>query len=578
MSVVDFIKNKTGSSNLAVAIRQQKQLSYLTESKVQKEINITYLDQFAQRNYISNDYFLNWVKAVFKTENFLSFYKYLRHPLSSARLINDKIKPQLERIFHAEDSYFKYLIRGEEVETPEELDTKNFQDVIFNALLFNYNDIIVHDLDDVNSPYRDIVSIENVAAIESFRSEIKKIAYSGSVVIDDEEIYGYLYMDEERYMFFNNSFEALLDVSHDLKRCPAEYISKDPFSSDNDIVRKCIFSYNIESLEEYVFLKTLQRMTEPNGAIPVVTQLKTDVKSNSKKKSNDNTPMSANTISSQKSELTADVLGKTNDSPLQAGSRIKVPMIKKNDGGLDMDAVKNFLNLFYVPVDILAFINTRIGEIEKNIIVSILGDYSEASEEAKNETQVNKSYENKQDKLRAFAQNLTRIRNRSDWTMLSLKYSPESVIVDCFQGSDFFIETQEDIYNLIAKSPNAIESKILLQRLSRNRNKFNPDKGRRDALMYSLMPYAIDKDFERAINRNAVNDIIFEYQTRFSHWIGLFESKHGELVFFYDLIGGTDSEKIVLINNLILTIIKEDYVKNSKETNSPLEVVQGQPS
>ncbi|WP_299116919.1 hypothetical protein [uncultured Winogradskyella sp.] len=574
MSVVDFIKNKTGSSYLALATRQQKQLSYLTESKVQEEINVTYLEQFAQRNYISQDYFLNWVKAIFKTDNFLTFFKYFRHPLSSARLINDKIKPQLERVFHAEDSYFKYIIRGQEVERPEELEVEKFQDIIFNALLFNYNDIIVHDLKEVNTPYREIVSIENVVAIKSFRSEIHQIAYSASVIIEDKETFGYLYMDKERYMFFNNSFEPLLDVEHDLNRCPAEYISKDPFSSENDIVRKCIFSYNIESLEEYVFLKTLQRMTEPNGAIPIVTQLNTSVKNKNKAKSGDNTPMSANTISSQKPELTSEVIGKTNDSPLQAGSRVKVPMIKKQDGSLDMDAVKNFLNFFYVPVDILEFINKRISEVEKNIIVSILGDYSEASESAKNEIQVQKSYENKQDKLRAFASNLTRIRNRSDWSLLALKYSPESITVDCFQGSDFFIESQEDIYNLLGKSPNAIERKNLLQRLSRNRNKFNPNKAKRESIMYTLMPYSTDKDFDKALTRSTVNDIVFEYQTRFTYWIDKFESTYGDLVFFWDLIEGTDSEKTVLINNLITTIIKEDYGKNSKEANSTLESVQ----
>src|SRR5690606_32671737 len=133
--------------------------------------------KWAERKFLGSDYFLNWVKAVFKTENFLAFFKYYRHPLASARLVNNKIKEPLSRVFHAEDSYFRYKIKGDEVECPSELSADSFQERLFNALLFNHNAIVVHDLKDVNTPFREIIPIKNVQAIESKNGVIKRLCY-----------------------------------------------------------------------------------------------------------------------------------------------------------------------------------------------------------------------------------------------------------------------------------------------------------------------------------------------------------------------------------------------------------------
>ncbi|WP_428743190.1 hypothetical protein [Tenacibaculum sp.] len=570
---LDFIKNKTNCNGLDSAVKQQEQISYFTQSSIQGEINLEYLKEWSNRKYITNDYFLNWVKAIFKTENFLSFYKYLRYPLASASLVNDKIKEPLARVFHADDSYFKYTIRGNDVDIPEELEADSFNEKMFNALLFNYNDILVHDLIDINKPYRDIIPISNIVAIDSKDSIINKIAYTATAKINGIDEVGYLYMDSENYIFYNKSLDnALLTIPHDLKKCPADFISKEPFKSgESDVVRKSIFSYVREELEEYTFLKTLQRMTEPNGAIPVVTQLDTNVKSKTALKGNPGEPMSANKIGSQSPTLKSEVIGDGNDSPLQTGTRVKVPMVKDSDGNVNMDIVKNYLNFFYTPVEALDYLNGRIQEIEKDIIVSILGDYSEANESAKNELQVSKSYENKQDKLRKLSNQLSRIRNLSDYKMLALKYGADSVMVDCFFGSDFFLESQEDIYNLFAKSPNPIERKNLLVRLSQNRNKYNTNKAEREKVLYELMPYASDKDFDKAIARGIVDDDTFAYQTRFTYWIGQFESLYGDIVYFWNIMEGTDSEKLTIINNLILKLIKDYYAKH-KINSTPSSV------
>lgn len=570
----EFIEKRVGNASIVEARRQQKQLSYFTQSSIQKDITSEYYIQWATRKYRTEDGFLNWVKTVFRTDNFLTFYKYFRFPVSSARLVNDIIRPQLERVFFAEDSFFKYTISGKEVQNPEELDIDTFNEWIFNALLFRHNDILVTDLKDINVPFRSLISIENVIAIASHNSVIHKLAYTATVVIINElgapeHVNGILFMDDEQYIFYDKNLEKiLLQVPHDLGECPADYISKDPFS-DDDIIRKSIFSYIREQFEEYVFLKTLQRMTDPNGAIPIITQLKTKEKNNDDiKGETGKEPFQNRIIGAQKARFGQEVAG--SKSPVQTGTIHKIPMIKKEDGSIDMEAVKNYLTFHFTPTAPLQYIDQRIKDIQASIINTILGDFTEQNQAAKNELQVQGSFFNKQDRLRGVSRELSRIRERSDFKMLALAHGRDNVSNEAFYGSDFFLETQSELFDLFKKSPNVIERKNLLIRLTRNRNRFNPDKSDRTVILYHLMPYISDEDFTTAIDKQAIDPVTFQYQSRFNYWIGVFEATFGDILIFWNNMEGTDAEKLVLINNLIINIIEPTIVSPPvAETTEP---------
>lgn len=566
----DFIKSKSNANDLLIACKQQKQLSYFTESKVQDDITIEYLEAWSERKYRTNDYFLNFVKSVFKTQNFLLIYKYLRYPLPSARLINDKIKSPLKRVFYSEDPFFKYEINGELVKQPKGLDIDEFNRKVFDALLFRHNDIMVVDLNDVNTPYKSLISIENVISIDSCNSVINKIAYAAQTTINDEVVKGVLYIDKDRYVFYDKDIDnVLLDVPHDLGRCPADYISNESWS-DSDIVRKSIFSYVREELEEYVFLKTLQRMAEPNGAIPTVTMLKASIENDNKDGEGDGDlePMSLRQIGGQKATESSTVSG--GKSVMQPGNMIEVPIVRKEDGSVDMDLVTNFLNFFYIPIESLEYLNTRIKEVKSSIISNIIGDFSEGNtpEGSKSNDEINKvTIVSKQDKLRELSLQISRIRTRSDFNWLALKYGKNNVKNEAFYGSDFFLETQQSIYDLIKSAPNPIEVKSLLIKSARNRNRFNVDNFTREYILYHLIPYAVKEDFDVSVEQNQVGEITFQYQTRFNYWIGMFESLYGDILNFWNTSNGTENEKITEINNLITKIIKDNYEKSSMVEN-----------
>lgn len=573
--IIDFVRGKKNTLALAAAVRQQKQLSYFTQSHIQEDITMEYLEQWANRKYAGTDFFLTWVKMIFRTDNFLSFYKYLRHPLPSARLVNDNIKLQLKRVFNSEDSYFRYVISNKEVPPPDILESDKFTNELFEAILFRHNDILFTDLKDINTPTRYFVHIEHVVALESDCSKIERIAFVAKMEINEKPVYGYLYADEERYQFYDREYNLINDVPHDLGECPADYISLERFPykhyEHSDVVRKGIFSYVKTDLEEYVFLKTLQKMTEPNGALPVAVQLNTkEISADGldKKGISDKEPTTDNVLGSQQARLGSQVTG--SNSVLQAGTIIKAPVMTDAEGKVNMDVVTNFLTFFYAPPESLTYINERIKEITSDIISAVLGDFSEANESAKNELQVGKSYVSKEDKLRDLSKTLSVARTKSDTKFLSLKYGPGRVSVSCFFGSDFFMETQADLYDRLKVSPNPIESRKVLLRLSRNQNMHNPANAKREMILYNLLPYANTSDFTTALAQGVVQPEDIAMQTRFNYWIDRFEAEYGDILSFYEAQEEEkDSTKIVLINNLIKQIINE-----SKSVRTP-ESVQG---
>lgn len=564
----EFIKAGINKQYLSDAAKQERQLCYFTQSDLQDD-NLTseYLTQWAERNYKTNDYFLNFVKNVFKTENFLSFFKYMRKPLPSTKLINNKIKPQLKRVFTSENADFKYDVTGVDLgDIKELLNNKDFQEDLFNHILFNHNAILIEDLEaeEVNSPYRCFLNIADVVSLDHDGKRITKIAYKS--VYEGE--YVIVYIDDDVYSVYDKEYNLISEVPHDLGECPADFITKNKYKN-NFIIRESIFTYIREELEEYVFLKTLQRMTEPNGAIPVVTKL--EVSSDDEGDIDRDQPNSDTIMGSQKAQLHSDNNNKQSGD-LQAGTIHEIPLdsIMNVDGNLNMDAVKDFLNFFYVPIEALEYLKARINEIELSIISTMVGLTQDFADQAINEAQVEYSIITLENTLINLADTLNKIRKESDYKMLALAYGKERVNeVFIFYGTDFFLESQSRLYEDLEKAPNPIERKNILVRINQNKYKNNQDQMLRQKILYDLLPFVSDSDFEIA-REAGLDNITLQYQLRFTYWIGLFEAQYGDIVSFYINLEGDEATKLRIINELIIDIIKQSTMQKIEGTGEDL--------
>jgi len=558
----NFIEAGFNSKSIKKATQQEKQLDYFINSELQENsVDTNYIKSWGERHFQTNDYFLNWVKLIFKIDNFLSFYKYLRFPLPSTKLIKNKIEPQLRRVFKAEDSDFKYYVIGKDEEDYiKELDIKTFNEEMFHRLLYKHNSLIVADLDSeqLNTPKRYFIDIDKVISIQEKDKKIYKIAYSGCIQYEGQEIDGYIYIDTEKYAFFDIDKKLIVEEPHDLGRTPVEFISPNKYKEDF-VIRESFYTFIRGDIEEYVFLKTLQKMTEPNGAIPVVTKIQTSEEDN-----NDYTkegqPNSDSIMGSQTSEI-YNQNSSIGNGDLQPGTIHEVPLdsIQDADGNINTDAVSNYLNFHYTPIEALKYINDRIKEIETNIIVTIVGDIITGSEEAKNIPQIEKSLSVLENTLISFAEKLNRIRKISDTDMLSLKYGKDAVNeVFIHYGTDFFLDSETKLFDDLAKAPNSLERKNIIVRINQNRYKNNADILSRQKILYDLMPYVSDIDFDKSLAQNSVTQITKEYQLRFTYWISFFESQYGDVVTFYNDLEGDKAERLALINNLIIDIINKN--------------------
>ncbi|WP_347217798.1 hypothetical protein [Chryseobacterium sp.] len=559
MTPSEFIKKKVNHKHILHARQQHKDLSYFTQGSLQDEVTIEYLNVWAGRKYASDNKFLNWVKLVFKTENFLSFYKYLRNPVASAKLVNDDIKPQLRRVFHADDSVFKYSVRGIEETCHADLKSKQFDEELFNTILFSHNSVVVQDIDIENKRYREIVPISKIVSVDCDVDKIKRIAYYSCLELEDRIIHGFSYIDKDQYIFFDRDYNQIVQSFHDLEDCPADWVSSENMFLENNVVKKSIFSYALPDFEEYVFLKTLQRMTEPNGAIPVTVELdsKESNPSGELRKGLSKEPMSSTILGAQTNNDINPI--EPSKSSLQAGTVVKVKVPKdQTTNKMDMDVVQNYFQFHYMPVEAMTYLNDRIKEIKKDLLSSMIGDVAEQNEAAKNEMQVSKGYDSKEDRLRWLSEELSRIKQLSDFKTLALLHGKENVSVEVFFGTDFFIETVDDLYQSFAIAPNAIERRKILKRISQNRNKHNLQQAKRDTILYDIIPYVSDKDFSTAMSKD-VDPIVFELQTRFDYWISIFEADFGQIELFYEGLGDTpESVKMVTIKNLLKNIIQNE--------------------
>lgn len=564
---LEFCKAGYFKSELALAKRQEEQLSYLVTSELQaSELSTEYLKAWAERKYQTNDYFLNFIKSVFREKNFLLFAKFIRKPLPSAKIINTKIKPQLKRVFNAEDADTRYSVNG--IDTSDFLpllEIDEFNQQLFDAYFTAHNSIAICELDanEKNTPFRYLISIEKVRSIKPDRKgNIEKIAFFSTLEINEKNEKGTIYIDNQKYAFYPQDDKLpTIEAAHDLGYCPAHFISPNKYGT-YWVVREALLTYIREELEEYNFLKTIQKMSEPDSSI--ATTVKLDVGDDAKKQEIDK-PEVDGLIGGQQPEVYA-TNPPTNSGILAAGTVFKVPPVKKEDGSFDMEIAKNLLTFHYTPIEPLEFLNKRIISIENSIISTLIGDIVNSNEESKNMLQVEKSITVLDNTLFSFAEMMNRIRTLSDTDMLNLRYGKERV-KDVFVsfGTDFMVDSQVILFDSLAKAPNVIERKNILKRINLNRYKNNESQLLRNNLLYDLLPFISDADFKEGKASGIVSDINLKLQIRFDYWISKFEAIYGDIVTFYQEQDMSNDQKLIFINNILIELIKEEDKLTQKE-------------
>lgn len=568
--MIEFVKANINSSSIHDAARQEEQLLVFTKSELQSDSAIVQkLSDWAKRNSNDGNHYENFIRSVFKPDIALKFMKYLRRPIVSAKLVNKRIIPNLKRVFHAEDSEFDYVVSNvDESEFIQDISNKKTIEKIFETLMFHHNSIYITDVvpDSENMPKQFIIPIEIVNSIQlNDCGDIEKISYRSAITgKDGKPIKGFTYIDSESYKFYDQDTEIeLVNNPHDLGYTPARFVSSVPYDKTG-VVRESIFTYMRTQLEEYVSLKTIQSMIEPNGAIPVAFKLDFKVENVQKDIDGpDQEPPSENPMSSKRAEYASQTGLDPGEGFLNAGSLYTVPLIPDINGKIDTEVVKNGFKWEFIPTEALEYLDKRIKDIEEDIVRSLIGDVIGQVEQAQNELQVAKSTTTLQNTLRDLSNNISQIKTWVDTDYLNVRYSPEKVqFVKAFFGSDFFLESEYSLYERLGKTSNPIERKNILIRINANKYKNNPKKLSRTKILYNLLPYSYDSDFDTALEQEIVSEEQKRLQLQFDYYLNIFEAKYGDIVEFFNSQDNDPQQTFILIKNLLNQIIKQDEQSN----------------
>lgn len=552
----DFLDGNKYKSEITEAIAYEKQLAYF----IQTHLSDTIFENTANSIdsiWNGSNPFINWVKGWMRKENFASYLKFLRNPLPTAGLVQDDIVPELKKVFDSTNAYYDYAFTSNANKQSSEVLINKYadfyKDEVFSELINNHNSIVITDYVDNKEPYRYLIDISCVEAIEpTLDKQIKRIVFKG-VNKDGEQ--RYFYYTNEFYAVYIKEGEDFIEESrneHTIGYCPADFISVEALNNEKFVVRKSLFSNLLEKFENYVNYYTLQKMCIPHGAIPIITHYKQKNKPCNKTFENGTTCVNGylsgtNGVLGSKDELVPCPVCNSK-TIIQAGTVIGLPIPKFGDNGespIDLNA--NFVKFHYIPTDILTWFNEFVPEKYSEIKYQIIGKGVEAANgQAKNTDQIARGNQTLENTLIEISTKLSKLRQSLDYKMLKIAYDKSFVNCSIDMGSDFYLETEFELRDSLAKSIDPIDKENLISRINYSIYKNNPVQLERSNLLYRLLPYSTITDTE-FIGMMGVDPKLKELRLNFNYYIDLFEANFGEInVFFADYF----SENITMGNKL----------------------------
>jgi hypothetical protein len=337
-----------------------------------------------------------------------------------------------------------------------------------------------------------------------------------------------------------------------------------------------LFSYERERIENYVFLHTILKYVEPNGGVPVIAKIDTNNNDNINLQNDSDIPVFGNLAASQRPKLPNNAdLSDSNNIGVgvnQPGVLHEIPIesLRDQNGTINMDVLRNFLNYFYIPIEALNYLNDKVKQVEEEIVSNIVGDYLESNQSAKNETQIKQSISILENVLRDLSYTISKCATNVLQAMYDLKFGVDEITVYLNMGSDFFIDTTEMLLSNFEKAANPYERRNIIMRINTNQYKNDKTKSDRAKVLYEIIPFVADKDFEAAKKSGITSKETEILYLQFNYVINLFESKYGDIVEFvkeienkgYSKFANSGKNSLVLLNNLVYDIINENFNLN----------------
>jgi hypothetical protein len=491
---------------------------------------------------VNTDFFL-WVKSILDESKYVRFLQLFE--LKTAETI-EEIFTKLSRCTEAQDRVVDCYFTNEQTELDFEAyrsailkDEQFFTEKIFEDILQNnHNGILLVDINEEGKPYFFTITISQVLAIDTNKDS--QIEY---IVFQTKKGIAYAYCDTHYRKFdISKGLESsilLEEYEHNLGYCPAHFLYNSNLSTRiSRIVKESVVSKYLDSLDFLLFLNTSQKYLNtyayPIMEIPSKDCNYTDFKGNSCE-GGYLTDVTETENGNQTIQTKCPKCAKNHF--IGAGSVIEKD-ITINPETQSFEYLQDSVKFVAPPVDSIDLSERTTKMKEKTIIFKTTGFFdnnSDTNEQAKNEVQIQSSFETQVSRLQKFQKPLQAAQKFVIDTAAKLLYPNEFLYSVVEWGRNYYLRSEEELLSQLEKlkAANApteiidlVEKEYIYQKLKNKpllRNRFELISR---INLYGNFSFEELNDF---YTKGILDNVGFSLAANFNKYLDVFEIEFGDI-------------------------------------------------
>jgi len=553
--IKEIIKSQPHQREIAKGIRHQQRLIFHSE---------TILDTSDFREAYNE--FTRWVGSdtpeLLPYDKFKRFLHLLRPPLPTIEL-TESIYSRLFKVFFSQDNFFHYEFSSPELaqDWNDFRDDSFWQTKGFQAMQTAIDSVWVVDFPEVQlssrpEPFSRLINIENVIDIRNNENnDCEYLIYKmGNKIVayDNEFIRVYEEMTDNKprsILYTPNITDPFIEIPHGLGYTPARMFWSENLESKNFINKESPITKELSDLDWLLFHMISKKYMDICNAYPILVKYEDG-------EDYEDTDITDNR---DRSEGTKRPAG---NKMLGPGSYAEVPIPKGVD---DIDLMRNPIRLVSPEVETLDWHVTEEKRLKDTIFKSVVGTDTEVrNAAAKNEMQMEASFESQKSVLLRIKRNFEIINKFADETIARLRYGDQFVGCKIDYGSEFFLKSVEDLHEdrKTARESGAGEAIIMniTDKILNTEYKEDHISRRKAEIIRDLDPLP-EKDLEETIKifeKGGINKINFIIKSSLINFVRRFERENISLVEFAKDIDY--AKKINIINNKF-----KDYAREGEQ-------------
>jgi hypothetical protein len=503
-------------------------------------------------------------------DNFARFTELYRPPVPTNELV-ESIYSEFEKIFEGNNSFEKFEFEDPELEQDfsdyrKRIGDFNFWETQgFDAFKHSIDNIVIVDLPQLTKdetgnyiqdatrpePYFYILDIDNLHDIENTKvkaadSALGKQAYyfKTEYVITCGEGGLYYVFDDQYYRLVEcapgKEPAIVAEIAHGLGYCPARSFWTTPLNASTCIQKCGVMTKSLSDLDWLLFFTISERYLQLYAPFPiyVVYKSKCDYKEQAGQK--------RKCIDGYLESEGSRTLPENRERCPRCKNRIKVGPgnvleLKAPQENGDPNLLENPMKVIPAEKDSLEYMKETLAAMRKEIFANCVGRSKDAkNDQAKNELQVQSSFESSESVLLKVKRNFEIIHEFTLETCARLRYGDKFISASINYGDEFF-NTDED--EEVQEYKTAVETglpeydlSLLRDDIAGARYRNNPKLLERTRILKNLLPFpdysleklsTVRKDFPDMVTQRD-----FVVKMKFNEFIDRFEREQANINLF----------------------------------------------